>query len=149
MDAKVSAKSTSAADGEDIVSNLPVREGEAPWTPTELAGVREELEDELAARAEEIAEMEVELADLLSEGIDMAGDDQADSGSKTIERDNEMALLGATREMHKQITKALARIDDGTYGYCESCGKSIGKLRLQAIPRALLCLSCKQRQDRH
>ena len=42
----------------------------------------------------------------------------------------------------------LARIDDGTYGICESCGEPIGKMRLMAFPRATLCMTCKQREER-
>jgi RNA polymerase-binding transcription factor DksA len=42
----------------------------------------------------------------------------------------------------------LARLDDGSYGQCESCGNPIGKERLQAFPRATLCMACKQRQER-
>ncbi|MBN9325656.1 MAG: TraR/DksA family transcriptional regulator, partial [Cellulomonas sp.] len=40
------------------------------------------------------------------------------------------------------------RIAAGTYGACESCGKPIGKARLQAFPRATLCVECKQREER-
>ena len=47
-----------------------------------------------------------------------------------------------------QSERALARIADGTYGVCESCGNPIGKLRLQVFPRATLCVTCKQRQER-
>ena len=149
----MNAKAPTAGSGSEArgrsATELPVREGESAWTAAELAGVRQELNDELEMRSDEIAEMEGELADLVAEGIDVAGDDQADSGSKTMERDNEMALLGKTREMHKQVARALARLDEGTYGLCETCGEPIGKLRLQAFPRALVCLSCKQKQDRH
>ena len=42
----------------------------------------------------------------------------------------------------------LARIADGTYGICESCGNPIGKGRAMAFPRATLCLTCKQREER-
>ncbi len=49
---------------------------------------------------------------------------------------------------HAQIDRALARIEDGTYGVCESCGQPIGKLRLMAFPRATLCMTCKQREER-
>ncbi len=46
------------------------------------------------------------------------------------------------------VQEAISRIDDGTYGVCESCGRPIGKMRLQAFPRATLCMECKQRQER-
>ena len=48
----------------------------------------------------------------------------------------------------RQAERALQRIDNGTYGVCESCGQPIGKARLQAFPRATLCVSCKQKEER-
>ena len=74
---------------------------------------------------------------------DGAGDDQADAGTKTFEREQEISLANNSREMLDQSEHALERIDNGTYGICESCGNPIGKLRLQAFPRATLCMSCK------
>jgi DnaK suppressor protein len=47
-----------------------------------------------------------------------------------------------------QVERALQRLDNGTYGICENCGNPIGKARLQAFPRATLCVTCKQREER-
>jgi len=77
-----------------------------------------------------------------------AGDDEADASSKLFEREHELALSNNTRELLEQTEHALDRIEAGTYGVCESCGKPIGKARLQAFPRATLCVACKQRQER-
>jgi DnaK suppressor protein len=52
------------------------------------------------------------------------------------------------RDLLARSEQALARIDAGTYGVCESCEQPIGKARLQAFPRATLCVSCKQREER-
>lgn len=43
----------------------------------------------------------------------------------------------------------MERLEQGGYGICESCGEPIGKFRLQAAPRATLCVTCKQKQERH
>jgi DnaK suppressor protein len=59
-----------------------------------------------------------------------------------------MSLANNARELLVQNERALARLIDGTYGVCERCGNPIGKLRLQAFPRATLCLSCKQLEER-
>ena len=59
-----------------------------------------------------------------------------------------MALADNAREMLAQNEHALERLDTGTYGVCENCGKPIGKLRLQAAPRATLCLTFKTLQER-
>lgn len=92
--------------------------------------------------------MAADLADLMSEAIDGAGDDQADAGTKTFEREHEMALAAGVRDVRDQVAHALDRLESGDYGICESCGQPIGKLRLQAFPRATLCLECKRRQER-
>ena len=47
-----------------------------------------------------------------------------------------------------QTRHALERIEDASYGQCESCGEPIGKARLQAFPRVTLCMTCKQKQER-
>jgi DnaK suppressor protein len=105
-----------------------------------------ERRDELRAEYEQTL---VEIADLQRERLtDSAGDDQADTGTKTFEREQEISLANNSREMLLQSERALARIADGTYGVCESCGNPIGKLRLQVFPRATLCMTCKQRQER-
>lgn len=127
---------------------IPVREGESPWTAAELAEVRHELDEEANRLKAEIAETELDLADLLRDSGDGAGDDQADAGSKTFAREHEMSLADNYREMLLQNERALARLAGGTYGVCESCGNPIGKARLQAFPRATLCMSCKVRQER-
>ena len=59
-----------------------------------------------------------------------------------------MSLANNSRGLLVQAERALLRIEDGTYGVCESCGNPIGKARLQAFPRATLCVSCKQKEER-
>jgi len=129
-------------------ASLPVREGEERWSAAEVAEVRAELEADETRLLDEVAIAEREIKTLLRDGGEGAGNDQADLGSKTLERDAEMSLANNSREMLLQVRHALARLDDGTYGRCESCGEPIGKLRLMAFPRATLCLSCKQQQER-
>src|SRR6202167_220108 len=96
----------------------------------------------------DIDRAESDIASRLGDAVGDAGDDQADVGAKTFEREHELALTHNARELLVQTEQALARIDDGTYGTCESCGEPIGKARLQAFPRAVLCVSCKQREER-
>ena len=59
-----------------------------------------------------------------------------------------MSVANNARDLLQQVEHALARIADGTYGVCESCGNALGKARLQAFPRATLCVTCKQREER-
>ena len=81
-------------------------------------------------------------------GVNLAGDDQADAGAKTFQREYDLSLTQNARELLDLSQNALARIDDGSYGVCVSCGQPIGKARLQAFPRATLCVACKQREER-
>ena len=128
-------------------ASLPVRPGEEPWTDEELGEVRAELADEAAGLRAEIGQAGSQIQ-RLSDTVSEAGDDEADASSKLYEREHELALTRNTRELLEQTEHALALIDAGTYGVCESCGKPIGKARLLAFPRATLCVECKQRQER-
>jgi DnaK suppressor protein len=128
-------------------AGLPVRPGEEPWTDGELDELRSELEAEAKALRQEIGQAESQRA-RLGDTVPEAGDDEADASSKLFEREHELALTHNTRELLEQTEHALARIEAGTYGVCESCGKPIGKARLLAFPRATLCVECKQRQER-
>jgi len=117
-----------------------------PWSAGELKGVREQLATEIRELTEEIARAETEIAS--SDVTDGAGDDQADAGARTYEREREIALTLNSRDLVAQNERAIARIDAGTYGVCESCHQPIGKERLQAFLRATLCVACKQREER-
>jgi DnaK suppressor protein len=127
---------------------LPVRPGEKPWTETELDTVRDQLVSEVAGFRAEIAQAESEIAERLGDAVGDAGDDQADAGAKTFQREHTLALTQHARDLLELSERALAKIDDGTFGVCESCGQPVGKARLQAFPRATLCVTCKQREEK-
>ena len=127
---------------------LAVRPGEEPWTPQEVEEARADLMSEQARLRAELASSETALAGLMRDSGDGAGDDQADTGTKNITREHELALAANAREMLIQTEHALERLDAGTYGLCENCGNAIGKARMQAFPRATLCVECKQKQER-
>jgi RNA polymerase-binding transcription factor len=127
---------------------LPVRRGEKRWTEAEIAALLDQLASEAAALRADIERAESDIASRLGDAVGDAGDDQADVGAKTFEREHELALTHNARELLAQNERAIARIEARTYGNCESCGEPIGKARLQAFPRATLCVSCKQREER-
>jgi RNA polymerase-binding transcription factor DksA len=131
-----------------LPQRLRVRENERPWTPKELATVRAELEADIVRLQKEISLAEVDLAGLMRDVGDGAGDDPADAGTATFEREQEISLANNAREVFEQSGRALARLVDGSYGICESCGSPVGKNRLLAFPRATLCLTCKSKQER-
>jgi DnaK suppressor protein len=141
----------SAPDGDRptvSASDLPYRDGEDRWTEDELAEVIQDLRDEVQKHRRAIEQAEAELKNLLQDSTEGAGRDPADVGSANFERDQEMSLAANARDMLKQSELALRMIHNGSYGRCESCGRPIGKGRLLVYPRATMCMSCKQRQER-
>ncbi len=131
-----------------VARNLVVKEGEDPWTQDELNEVLAELEEQRVHSLQVLEAQEAELTGLMKDSGDGAGQDQADMGATSFERDQELTVLNSERDKLAQIERAFAHMEDGTYGICESCGEPIGKMRLMAFPRATLCLPCKQREER-
>jgi RNA polymerase-binding transcription factor DksA len=127
---------------------LVVSEGTENWSATELKSIRSELAKDLVRLKKELAEVESEMDALIEASGVGAGDDQADAGAKTFEREHEMSLVYNARDMVLQTERALERIDNKSYGRCEDCGNPIGKARLQVFPRATLCMICKQKEER-
>jgi RNA polymerase-binding transcription factor DksA len=122
--------------------------GETPWSAAELKAIRIELSKELLRLKHELELIETEMEELIADSGEGAGDDQADSGTKTFEREHEMSLVINARDMVLQTERALDRIDSKSYGNCEDCANPIGKERLQVFPRATLCMICKQKEER-
>ncbi|MEU0137702.1 TraR/DksA C4-type zinc finger protein [Streptomyces sp. NPDC006296] len=129
-------------------ADLAVRPGEDPWTPEEVQEARTELTGEVLRLRSELEASGAALAGLMRDSGDGAGDDDADTGTKNITREHELSLAAHAQETLEQTERALARLDAGTYGLCEVCGKPIGKARMQAFPRATLCVEDKQKQER-
>jgi DnaK suppressor protein len=126
-----------------------VREDESPWTKSELTAVRKQLEAELAEKKQLVRDAEAAFESLIRDSGEGAGDDQADAGTKTFEREHEMSLAYNAQMVMEQTERALQRLASGAYGVCEDCTSPIGKYRLQYMPRATLCRACKEREDRH
>jgi DnaK suppressor protein len=143
-----SAGNRELPDLSKLVKTFPVRDGEKAWTVKEVQAIADELIAEIARLEVELSEADAELSALLRNSGDGAGDDQADSGSSALEREQELTLVNNTRDLLEQNRHALERVASPGFGTCESCGQAIGKARLQAFPRATLCVSCKARQER-
>ncbi|MFC6153274.1 TraR/DksA family transcriptional regulator [Nocardioides yefusunii] len=133
---------------EKLLAGLAHKPDESAWTAEEVVEVLDAL-DEHRTRAEGLlAVLEHEVNGLMKDAGDGAGQDQADVGSTTLERDQELQLMAAERATLDQVERAWERVLDGTFGTCENCEEPIGKLRAMAFPRATLCIDCKQRQER-
>jgi DnaK suppressor protein len=103
---------------------------------TERSEVRKQLDDLGARRdAEGIEDPD------LNEGF-------ADAGQAAAERASLLTLVRRLRDTLGDVEQALARMDAGTYGTCERCGQPIDEERLDALPAAPLCLTCKRQRGR-
>lgn len=127
---------------------MEVAAEDSSWTEAELRQVRADLAAEVDRLSEEITVIEAEINGVVEDPIGADGRDEADVGGRLAEREHEVTLLEGARAGLAQTRAALARLDAGTYGTCDSCGEPIGKLRLQAFQRATLCVSCKRSQER-
>ena len=103
---------------------------------------RDDLQAEYDQSLTEITELQRERL------ADSAGDDQADTGTKTFEREQEITLANNLLERITQVERAIDRLGEGNYGWCERCGNAIPVERLAAFPSATLCVSCKQLEER-
>ncbi len=111
-----------------------------------LAAQRREL---LARREAYTAEAERATAGALELTDDAAGQDIADEDgfgegdTVSVERDRLAVVASDAQAKVVEIDAALSRVEAGTYGTCESCGNPIPEARLEALPEATLCVTCK------
>lgn len=76
-----------------------------------------------------------------------AGADAEELSVSDLVRDLDCALMEMTSESLRRIDEALRRLADGRYGECAECGREISEARLKALPFALLCLPCQEREE--
>jgi RNA polymerase-binding protein DksA len=119
---------------------------------------KKEITDLQTRLVEERGELQTQLATLEEDTFattqsEMSGDvglddESADAGTATFEREKDLSIEQNVRDLLDKIERALKRIDDGTYGVCERCGKSIEKARIKALPYVDLCIKDAQAQSR-
>lgn len=96
---------------------------------------------DLAAEAEALASDR-------EQGDTQFDEESGEGDTLNIERERDLALSASARAAVEEIDRALRRMDAGTYGICERCGKKITVARLEALPYAALCIDCKSREER-
>jgi DnaK suppressor protein len=119
-------------------------------TKRDLQAYRKRLEAELAELEGQRAELEESVGASLADATGEVGFDEefADTGSFTFARERDLSLAGNARDLIDKVEHALARIDAGGFGRCETCGGPIEAERLDALPYATLCLADARRQAR-
>ena len=127
---------------------MPVK---SPFTAKELKTLKEDLQAHRRDVEKQLAE--ISESTFAADQTDLTGEmgfdeEYADAGSATYEREKDLSLVINLRDLLEKIEKAMAKIDDGSYGLCDRCGKPIEKARLKALPYASLCLKDKQAEER-
>lgn len=146
---KKPAARRSSASAADTTKPAAKRTTRKTRSAAETETIRVALNERLVELHTEYEKTMAQLTDLQRDRLtDSAGDDQADTGTKTFEREQEISLANGIRDRVTQVERALERLDDGHYGYCERCGNPIPAGRLAAFPSATLCVACKQLEER-
>lgn len=115
---------------------------------TTLDRFRKRLEEERERLEEQIADYErvLEEARLTESSSDRSPDPgNAEASSMKLEYAKELSIEQNTLDLLSKANRALERIDAGTYGICESCGKAIPIERLEVLPYSTLCVECASR----
>ena len=103
-----------------------------------------DLRGRVLGAAKDIVEGDTDDGELSS----AAGDQHlADHASEMLDREVDESLEDNAEDIVREIDAALERIDAGTYGVCMNCGEPIPEERLDAVPYAVLCLSCKREEE--
>jgi RNA polymerase-binding protein DksA len=123
----------------------------AKLTAQEIDELRTRLESEREELAAQLTTIEDQA--FAATQSDMSGDvgvddESADAGTATFEREKELSIEQNVRDLIQKIDRALKRIEDGTYGICEVCGKPIEKARIKALPYVDLCIKDAQARSR-
>jgi DnaK suppressor protein len=114
-------------------------------SPKQLEAVGSKLREERENLLRQVGELEARQS---GEEPSASYDDEGEPETATYERERDLSLLENARDLLDQVERALEKVADGSYGTCESCGKSIEAARLKALPHASLCISCKRLEER-
>lgn len=118
-------------------------------TRARLGSIRGRLESDFARLREEVSAAEEELTAWLSDCADPGGGDEGDLGLRSARLEEGSSVASNAARLLAQTARALARIESGTYGTCESCRAMIDLERLEAFPCAVRCMSCQRHADAH
>ncbi|HEY5528430.1 MAG TPA: TraR/DksA C4-type zinc finger protein [Thermoleophilia bacterium] len=112
--------------------------------------LKRQLFEERERLQHEITELDAELSESLEDSSEESPYDQhmAETAAVTLDREIDLTLEENARAAIAQIDRALQKLEDGSYGHCDKCGKEIGGERLSAAPFASLCIDCKRLEER-
>lgn len=98
---------------------------------------------EYLEQAERLREEAEQMAEDAEPGDTQFDEESGDASTANVDREHNLHLIGQAMAIVEEIDRALAKMERGTYGLCEHCGEKIAEARLEALPYAALCVSCK------
>jgi DnaK suppressor protein len=117
----------------------------------DLVSARKDLEAQLVRLDNEIHELERARENTRHDKDETAGygNGVGEAAAETSEAERDLALIDNLEQMRDHVKEAIVRVEDGTYGRCITCAQPIPPERLEAIPHASQCVSCKSKEQHH
>lgn len=134
-------------EGREAMKEIPV-----PETPPRLSFERkEELRKILVEKKQEVwkdvkERLFTRMGKEYHEEVDFSLD-EADKATVDLAAETGFSLIDMRKDVLDKIDRALAKLEEGTYGICEDCGAEIHQNRLKVVPFAIYCIECKTRQE--
>ena len=113
-------------------------------TKRELTKLRKSLMEARTALTDKVQKTEDYGREADAEG---GARDLADKASSSYTKELMFSMSNADRQLLQVMDDALERMESGEYGHCQTCDEVIGKKRLEAVPWAILCISCKELEE--
>lgn len=137
------ARDVAGATGTSGLADNPVTEGLSAAFIAEARRLLEQERSNYLRQAEELKAAADSLALDHEPGDVLFDEEGGEGGTANVDRELDLLLSAQARSAVAEIDRALAKIEAGTYGRCERCGRPIPQARLEALPHAALCVSCK------
>ena len=121
------------------------------YSKTKLASFKKQIKDKLENLANELDDSRGNLESSTGGSSSLAQESvysvhMADAGTDSYEREKGYHFINRETDYHKFLTKALERIEDGSFGVCTICGGLIPEERMIEVPNATKCVGCKERE---
>jgi DnaK suppressor protein len=142
--ADIEAPDGRRGEGKAVMNTRTMKATMARERYVELKRILEERRREILSQVQE------KMRDVRAEGALGEGQgvlDAAETSEADIQDDIEFALIQMKSETLHKIEEALARLDEGTYGYCFECGDEVSERRLRALPFAVRCKDCEEARE--
>lgn len=116
---------------------------------TDFKLLRSRLESEQKHLTEELEQLKASVRPIEERRDGSPFGKREEEATETSELEKRLALEKQAGDLLADVEHALHKFEEGTYGLCDTCGQSIDLARLEALPQANLCLSCKSQQSKN